>query len=150
MRAVIQRVQNASVKTGGITRSSIGPGLLVLVGIENDDLPEDAVWLSKKTAGLRIFDDETGVMNLDVIRAGGEIMVISQFTLHAQTRRGNRPSYMRAAPPEKAVPLYNLFISQISSLSGIAVKTGVFGAEMAVELTNDGPVTIIIDTKEKE
>lgn len=150
MKAVIQRVQNASVKTGGIARSSIGPGLLVLVGIENDDLPEDAVWLSKKTAGLRIFDDETGVMNLDVIRAGGEIMVISQFTLHAQTRRGNRPSYMRAAPPEKAVPLYNLFISQISSLSGIAVKTGVFGAEMAVELTNDGPVTIIIDTKEKE
>lgn len=150
MRAVIQRVKKASVTIGGETKSSIGAGLLILLGVEQEDLPEDANWLSKKIARLRIFDDASGVMNLDVMQSGGDMMVISQFTLHAKTKKGNRPSYIQAAPPEIAIPLYNSFVDDISRETGKEIKTGDFGAEMDVELLNDGPVTIIIDTKNKE
>ncbi len=150
MRAVIQRVTYACVKTGGEIKSSIGNGLLVLLGIENDDNYEDAEWLCKKIAKLRVFDDNKGVMNLDIKQVSGEIMVISQFTLHAKTKKGNRPSYIQAAPPEKAMPLYRKFIDQISVESEVTVRTGDFGAMMEVELLNSGPVTIIIDTKNKE
>lgn len=150
MRAVIQRVKKASVTIGGETKSSIGAGLLILLGVEQEDLPEDANWLSKKIARLRIFDDASGVMNLDVMQSGGDMMVISQFTLHAKTKKGNRPSYIQAAPPEIAIPLYNSFVDDISRETGKEIKTGDFGAEMDVELLNDGPVTIIFDTKNKE
>jgi D-aminoacyl-tRNA deacylase len=150
MRAVIQRVKYASVKIHGEIRASIGAGLLIFVGMENEDTPADSAWLSGKIARLRVFDDINGVMNLDVIESGGEILVISQFTLHAKTRKGNRPSYIRAAPPEVAIPLYNSFIIDISRETGKEIKTGDFGAEMEVELLNHGPVTIIIDTKNKE
>jgi D-aminoacyl-tRNA deacylase len=150
MRAVIQRVKYASVKIHGETKASIDAGLLIFLGIENDDAPGDSAWLSGKIARLRIFDDIKGVMNLDVIESGGEIMVISQFTLHARTRKGNRPSYIRAAPPEIAIPLYNGFVSDISRETGKEIKTGDFGAEMEVELLNHGPVTIIIDTRNRE
>jgi len=150
MRAVIQRVKKASVTIGGETKSSIGAGLLILLGVEQEDVPEDADWLSKKIARLRIFDDASGVMNLDVMQSGGDMMVISQFTLHAKTKKGNRPSYIQAAPPEIAIPLYNSFVDDISRETGKEIKTGDFGAEMDVELLNDGPVTIIIDTKNKE
>lgn len=150
MRAVIQRVKKASVTIGGETKSSIGAGLLILLGVEQEDVPEDADWLSKKIARLRIFDDASGVMNLDVMQRGGDMMVISQFTLHAKTKKGNRPSYILAAPPEIAIPLYNRFVDDISRETGKEIKTGDFGAEMDVELLNDGPVTIIIDTKNKE
>ena len=149
MRAVIQRVRHACVITGN-KKADMGQGLLIFLGIEHEDSVEDCKWLSGKIARLRIFDDSNGVMNLDVVQANGEIMVISQFTLHAKTRKGNRPSYIRAAPPEVAVPLYNSFISDISSVTGKEVQTGEFGAKMQVELLNDGPVTIIIDTKAKE
>ena len=150
MRAVIQRVKKASVTIGGETKSSIGAGLLILLGVEQEDVPEDADWLSKKIARLRIFDDASGVMNLDVMQSGGDMMVISQFTLHAKTKKGNRPSYIQAAPPEIAIPIYNRFVDNISRETGKDIKTGDFGAEMDVELLNDGPVTIIIDTKNKE
>ena len=150
MRAVIQRVKHASVIINGSITSSIGGGLLVLLGVEHADTPEDADWLSRKIARLRIFDDEQGVMNLDIMQTGGEIMVISQFTLHARTRKGNRPSWVMAAPPETAIPLYNLFIEKIAAETGLPVRTGDFGAMMEVELVNSGPVTIIIDTKNKE
>ncbi len=150
MRAVIQRVKNAGVSTGGNQKARVGPGLLVFLGIEHEDAPEDARWLSGKIARLRIFDDNNGTMNLDVVQAGGEILVISQFTLHAKTRKGNRPSYIRAAPPEIAIPLYNSFIGDLCRETGIQVKTGDFGAEMEVELVNSGPVTIIIDSRSKE
>lgn len=150
MRAVIQRVKKASVTIGGETKSSIGAGLLILLGVEQEDVPEDADWLSKKIARLRIFDDASGVMNLDVMQSGGDMMVISQFTLHAKTKKGNRPSYIQSAPPEIAIPLYNSFVDDISRETGKEIKTGDFGAEMDVELLNDGPVTIIIDTKNKE
>lgn len=150
MRAVIQRVKYARVKIRGETKASTGPGLLIFLGIEHDDTPGDSAWLGGKIARLRIFDDNNGIMNLDVVQSGGEILVISQFTLHAKTRKGNRPSYARAAPPETAIPLYNSFVSDISRETGKEVKTGDFGAEMEVEIMNHGPVTIIIDTRNRE
>ncbi len=150
MRAVIQRVSRASVTIGGKLKSSIGKGLLVLVGIEDADAEEDIEWLCNKIVQLRIFDDSNGVMNLSVIDTRGSILAVSQFTLHAKTKKGNRPSYIRAAQPDLAIPLYNKFILRISELTGRETATGEFGAMMEVELINDGPVTIIIDTKTKE
>ena len=150
MRAVIQRVSRASVRISGIKKSEIGSGLLVLLGIEDADTETDTDWLVSKIVQLRIFNDSDGVMNLSVADTGGSIMVISQFTLHAKTKKGNRPSYIKAAHPEKAIPLYNSFIMKISELQRKEVATGEFGAMMQVELVNDGPVTIIIDTKERE
>lgn len=150
MRTVIQRVARASVSVEGSKKSEIGPGLLVLLGIEDSDDSNDIEWLCSKIVQLRIFNDPDGVMNLSVQDTGGRIMVISQFTLHAKTKKGNRPSYIRAARPEVAIPLYNSFVSRLSSLHGHEIATGEFGAMMQVELVNDGPVTIIIDTKEKE
>jgi D-tyrosyl-tRNA(Tyr) deacylase len=150
MRTVIQRVTRASVSINNDERASIGPGLLVLLGIEESDDHEDIEWLCSKIVQLRIFADSNGVMNLSVADTDGSIMVISQFTLHARTKKGNRPSYIRAANPDTAIPLYNSFVSSLSDLLGRKVATGEFGAMMQVELVNDGPVTIIIDTKEKE
>ncbi len=150
MRAVIQRVKKASVAINGAVRSEIGPGLLVFVGIEESDNITDAEWLGNKIVQLRIFNDSNGVMNLSVMETGGNIMVISQFTLHAKTKKGNRPSYIKAARPETAIPLYENFIKVLSDLTGKKIATGEFGAMMNIELINDGPVTIIIDTKEKE
>jgi D-tyrosyl-tRNA(Tyr) deacylase len=150
MRAVIQRVTKASVTTGGRVISAIGPGLLVLVGIEDSDTDSDVEWLTNKIVQLRIFNDTAGVMNLSVLETGGEILAISQFTLHAKTKKGNRPSYIKAARPEVAIPLYDSFTNRLSRLLGREIGTGEFGAMMQVELVNDGPVTIIIDTKEKE
>lgn len=150
MRAVIQRVTKASVTINKTTRSKIGSGLLILAGIEESDDLEDVEWLAGKIARLRIFDDEKGVMNLSVTDTGGDILVVSQFTLHAKTKKGNRPSYIRAAPPEVAIPLYNSFNDMLSRITGKTVFTGEFGAMMQVELINDGPVTIIIDTKDRE
>lgn len=150
MRAVIQRVSEASVEINGNLKSHIGKGLLVLLGIEDADTKEDIEWLSGKITRLRVFDDEYGVMNLSVTECSGEILVVSQFTLHASTRKGNRPSYIRAARPEIAIPLYEQFIGQVAVDSGIQPKTGTFGAMMQVHLINDGPVTIIIDSKQKE
>jgi len=150
MRSVIQRVSRASVTISNKERAAIGPGLLVLLGIEDSDDNGDIEWLCNKIIQLRIFADSNGVMNLSVAETGGSIMVISQFTLHARTRKGNRPSYIRAAHPDKAIPMYNRFISVLSALLGREVATGEFGAMMQVELVNDGPVTIIIDTKTKE
>ncbi|HNR42553.1 MAG TPA: D-aminoacyl-tRNA deacylase [Bacteroidales bacterium] len=150
MRAVIQRVSRASVRIGHTEKSSIGHGLLVLLGIEENDSDTDTDWLCKKIVQLRIFNDNEGIMNLSVRDVNGSIMVISQFTLHAKTKKGNRPSYIKAAPPEKAIPLYNSFTEKISELLGKEIATGEFGAMMEVELVNDGPVTIIIDTREKE
>jgi D-tyrosyl-tRNA(Tyr) deacylase len=150
MRAIIQRVNNASVEINKKTKASIGMGLLVLVGIEINDTVEDIDWLSKKIVQLRIFNDEEGVMNIPITEAGGEILAISQFTLHAKTKKGNRPSYINAARPDIAIPLYEKFIRQLTNLLGKEVKTGEFGAYMQVELVNDGPVTIFIDTKKKE
>jgi D-tyrosyl-tRNA(Tyr) deacylase len=150
MRVVIQRVSKASVSIDGKLVSSIGGGALVLVGIEEADNETDVEWLSAKITQLRIFDDANGVMNLSALDTDGEIMVVSQFTLHAKTKKGARPSYIRAARPEKAIPLYDLFVKRLSELNKKPVATGEFGAMMKVELINDGPVTIIIDTKEKE
>ncbi len=150
MRAVIQRVKNATVIIDEETKTSIRGGLLILLGVEREDKREDADWLANKIAGLRIFDDARGVMNLNVSQTNGDLMVISQFTLHAKTRKGNRPSYIQAAPPDQSEPLYSYFIEKISGESGIKAKTGTFGAEMDVNLVNSGPVTIIIDTKNKE
>jgi D-tyrosyl-tRNA(Tyr) deacylase len=150
MRVVIQRVSNASVRTDKGVLSEINTGLVVLAGIEEADNEEDIDWLSNKIVQLRIFNDTNGVMNLSLLETGGDIMVISQFTLHAKTKKGNRPSYIKAASPEIAIPLYNRFISKLSVLLGKSVGTGEFGAMMNVTLTNDGPVTIIIDTKNKE
>lgn len=150
MRLVIQRVLNASVTIGGETVSSIGRGLLVLVGVENGDTEADMRWLAGKTAGLRIFDDEAGVMNLSVLDVGGEVLAVSQFTLTASTRKGNRPSYIRAAGHDLAVPLYEQYCEEVSAALGKPVGRGVFGADMKVALVNDGPVTIIIDSKIKE
>ena len=150
MRTVTQRVQHASVTIDGQLKSKIGKGLLVLVGIEDKDTQEDIEWLAKKITNLRIFDDENGVMNRSVIEAGGEIMVVSQFTLHASTKKGNRPSYIKAAKPNVSIPLYEQFCKDLSSALGKAIGTGTFGADMKVELLNDGPVTICIDTKNKE
>jgi D-tyrosyl-tRNA(Tyr) deacylase len=150
MKAVIQRVSRASVTTGKGILSSIGPGLMVLAGIEEADGLDDIEWLSSKIIQLRIFDDASGVMNLSVAETRGEIIVVSQFTLHAKTKKGNRPSYIKAAPPEKAIPVYELFVKRLSDLLGKKVGTGEFGAMMSVEIINDGPVTIIIDTKNRE
>jgi D-aminoacyl-tRNA deacylase len=150
MRAVIQRVKSASVAINNTVRSEIGPGLLVFVGIEEGDNNSDVEWLGNKIVQLRIFNDSNGVMNLSVLESGGNIMVISQFTLHAKTRKGNRPSYIKAARPETAIPIYESFIRFLLNLSGKEIATGEFGAMMDVSLINDGPVTILIDTKAKE
>ena len=150
MRALIQRVSSASVTIENSIFSSIGKGLLVFIGIEDADHDEDIVWLSGKIAKLRIFNDEEGVMNLSVGDINGEILVISQFTLHACTRKGNRPSYIKASRPEIAIPLYEKFLHKLSEDLGQSVKTGIFGADMKVSLLNDGPVSIVIDTKAKE
>jgi len=150
MRALIQRVHRASVLIDNRTKSSIGEGMLILVGIEEADSSEDVEWLSGKIARLRIFRDDRGIMNLSLADTGGEILVISQFTLHASTRKGNRPSYIRAARPETAIPLYEKFVAQLEKDTCTEVKTGEFGAYMQVDLINDGPVTIIIDTKNRE
>jgi D-aminoacyl-tRNA deacylase len=150
MRAVIQRAARASVSIDNKIKSGISAGLLVLLGIEEADDDSDIEWLSSKIVNLRIFSDSAGVMNLSVLETGGDILVISQFTLHAKTKKGNRPSYIRAAHPDIAIPLYEKFVARLSGLLGKEVFTGEFGAMMQVELVNDGPVTIIIDTKEKE
>lgn len=150
MRLVIQRVTGARLSIGGEEYSSIGAGLMVLVGVENGDTQSDASWLAAKTAGLRIFADEAGVMNLDVKATDGEVMAVSQFTLTASTRKGNRPSYIRAAGGDTAAPLYEFYCTELERLIGRSVARGVFGADMQIELTNDGPVTIIIDSKLKE
>ena len=150
MRAVIQRVSHASVTINGTCKSAIKEGLLVLVGIEETDGQEDIEWLCKKIVNLRIFDDENGVMNKSVLDLNGEILVISQFTLHASTKKGNRPSYIKAAKHEISVPLYETFCNELSIALGKEVGTGEFGADMKVELLNNGPVTICMDTKNKE
>ncbi len=150
MRAIIQRVKQASVTIEGVVVSSIDQGLLVLLGIEEADNKEDIDWLTGKIARLRIFNDENGMMNLSVKDTGGEMLVVSQFTLYASTKKGNRPSYIQAARPETAIPLYELFVKTISNELGKPVGTGKFGAIMQVALVNDGPVTIVIDTKRRE
>ena len=146
----MQRVRCAAVEIGGAEYSRIGQGLLVLVGIEAADGAEDIEWLVKKLLGLRIFDDEQGVMNLDVRQVGGDILAVSQFTLHASTKKGNRPSYIRSAPEAISRPLYEQFVARVEAELGRKVPTGVFGADMQVSLVNDGPVTIWIDSKNKE
>ena len=150
MRVVLQRVRNASVSIDDKIVGKIGKGILVLVGFENDDTSEDLVWMAGKITRLRIFDDADGVMNLSIEDCKGEFLVVSQFTLHAKTKKGNRPSYIKAAQPEIAIPLYEQFLSILKEESKLAVQEGVFGANMLVSLCNDGPVTIIIDTKNKE
>lgn len=150
MRVIIQRVKHASVEIEGHVKSMIGQGLLVFVGIEDADSQDDIEWLAKKIVNLRIFGDNEGVMNLSVSEIEGEILVVSQFTLHAMVKKGNRPSYIRASKPDIAIPLYNSFCSEVSLQLGYEVKTGSFGADMKVELLNDGPVTIFIDTKNRE
>jgi D-tyrosyl-tRNA(Tyr) deacylase len=150
MRVVIQRVTEASVTINGIIKGRIGAGLLILLGIEEGDGEEDTGWLAGKIIRLRIFDDAQGIMNIPVTEAGGDILVVSQFTLHASTKKGNRPSYIRAAGPATAIPLYEKFCDTLSSLLGRSVPTGDFGAYMQVQLINDGPVTIIIDSKNRE
>ena len=150
MRLVIQRTKEASVTIDGVVKSAIGCGLMILVGVEHEDTADDVEWLVKKVLNLRIFDDENGVMNRSVLDVGGEILVVSQFTLHASTRKGNRPSYIRAARPEVAIPLYRLFIDSLNSSLPKPAGEGEFGADMKVALINDGPVTIIIDSKLKE
>lgn len=147
MRIIIQRVRNASVTINGQLHSSIGQGMMILVGIEDADNEEDIAFLVKKVAAMRIFDDENGVMNLSVMDIGGEVLVVSQFTLHASTKKGNRPSYIKAAKPDISVPLYERFCEELSTALGKPVKTGVFGADMQCALINDGPVTIFMDTK---
>ena len=150
MRAVIQRVSEASVKINKKEYSSINKGLLVLIGIEDTDTFKDILWLSSKITRLRIFPDKNNVMNLSLTDIEGNIMVVSQFTLHASTKKGNRPSYIRSAKPGIAVPLYEQFVKQLQLDTGKEIKTGIFGADMQVSLVNDGPVTIFIDTKNKE
>jgi len=150
MRAVVQRVREASVEVEGEKIACIGKGLLIFAGFEEADHAEDLVWLSRKIVQLRIFDDAAGVMNLSVTDTGGDLLVVSQFTLHASTRKGNRPSYIRAAKPEIAIPLYEQFVKQLEQDLGKKVYTGRFGANMQVKLINDGPVTIWFDTKNKE
>ena len=150
MRAVIQRVQHASVTIGGKVKSAIGHGFLILLGICDEDTSEDAEWLVKKISALRVFDEENGVMNVDIHDVDGETLVVSQFTLFASYKKGNRPSWYRAARHEISVPLYEEFCARLSEALGKPVGTGEFGAEMKVELLNDGPVTICMDTKNKE
>lgn len=149
MRVVIQRVTEASVSIGGEKVSAIGQGMMVLCGFEEADGPEDLDWTSRKIAALRIFDDEQGVMNRSVVDVGGDILLVSQFTLMASTKKGNRPSYIAAARPETAIPLYERFKAALAALIGRPVPSGVFGAEMQVALVNDGPVTICIDSKNR-
>ncbi len=150
MRVVIQRVSQASVVIEGREKSRIGWGLLILLGIEQEDTPEDIEWLSKKISALRIFSDEAGLMNRSVGEIGGSMLVVSQFTLHASTRKGNRPSFIRAARPETAIPMYEQFVARLEQESGRPVLTGEFGADMKVSLLNDGPVTILMDSKNRE
>ena len=150
MRVVIQKVTQASVSIENQIVASIDKGLLVLVGIEDGDTNEDIAWLSSKIVNLRVFDDDNGVMNLSVKEVEGEVLIVSQFTLHASTKKGNRPSYIKAARPEVAIPIYEAFIKRVETLLGKRVPTGQFGAMMQVSLCNDGPVTILIDTKNKE
>ena len=148
MRTVIQRVQHASVAIDGAVRSEIGKGLLILVGFEDSDKDKEIVRMAKKIVNMRIFDDDKGVMNRSVLEIGGEVLIVSQFTLYASTKKGNRPSYIRAAKPDIAIPLYESFCKEVEMQLGRDVKTGVFGADMKVYLLNDGPVTIIVDTKD--
>lgn len=150
MRILIQRVAEAAVKIDGKIHGEINKGLLILLGIEHEDTKEDADWLIQKITGLRIFSDEEGKMNLSSIDINGEFLVVSQFTLHASTKKGNRPSYIKAARPETAIPLYEYFVEQLEKNSQSKVATGVFGADMKVSLVNDGPVTIWIDSKNRE
>jgi D-tyrosyl-tRNA(Tyr) deacylase len=150
MRAVIQRVSHSSVTISGQVKSAIGKGLLVLLGVCEEDTAEDVDWLVKKIAALRIFGDENDVMNLSIMDVGGEVLVVSQFTLYASYKKGNRPSWFRAGSHEHSIPLYEAFCRQLSDTIGKAVGTGEFGADMKVELLNDGPVTICMDTKNKE
>lgn len=150
MRIVIQRVKKASVSIQNKIHSAIGQGMLILLGIEDADDFSDADWLISKIIKLRIFDDEQGIMNLSINQVKGEILLISQFTLHASTKKGARPSYIKAAHPDKAIPLYESFVQELQKQLEAEVKTGIFGAEMQVELINDGPVTIIIDSKNRE
>ena len=150
MRALIQKVTSASVTIENSVKSKIDKGLLILLGIEEDDNQEDIEWLSKKISQLRIFDDENGVMNLSIQDIDGEVLVISQFTLHAKVKKGNRPSYIKAAKPDIAIPLYNQFVGALNQLISKEIQTGEFGAYMQISLVNDGPVTIFIDTKNKE
>lgn len=150
MRLVIQRVTHASVTIEGVLKSKIGNGLLILVGIEDADTDTDINWLAQKVVNLRIFDDENGVMNRSVADVNGEILIVSQFTLHAMTAKGNRPSYIRASKPDFAIPMYEKFCTKVSELLGKEVGTGQFGADMKVELLNDGPVTILIDSQKRE
>mgnify|MGYP001816222937 CR=1 FL=1 len=150
MRALIQRVSQAEVAIGGEVRGEIGRGFVVLLGIEEADGPEDVEWLAGKVAKMRVFSDDEGNMNLALGEVGGRLLVVSQFTLHASTKKGNRPSFIRAARPERAIPLYESFVERLHQLTGHAVATGEFGAEMQVTLTNDGPVTIWIDSKNRE
>ena len=150
MKTVTQRVQYASVTIDGQVKSKIGKGLLILVGIEDRDTQEDIEWLAKKITNLRIFDDEYGVMNRSCIEVEGEILVVSQFTLQASTKKGNRPSYIKASKPDVAIPMYEAFCEEVVLQVGQPVQTGTFGADMKVELLNDGPVTILIDSQNKE
>lgn len=150
MKAVIQRVSKASVTIAGVNVASINNGLLVLLGIIDEDSQDDIKWLSNKIVNLRIFGDENGVMNKSVIEVNGDVIVVSQFTLHASTKKGNRPSYIKASKPEIAIPLYGTFVKQLELDLGKKVQTGQFGADMKVELLNDGPVTIIMDSKSRE
>ena len=150
MRALIQRVSKASVVVDGKVISKIKKGLLIFLGIENEDSDDDIQWLSKKIANLRIFNDENEIMNQSIIEIEGDAIVVSQFTLHASIKKGNRPSYIKAAKPEIAIPVYEKFVLQLENDLGKKVGTGIFGADMKVELLNDGPVTIIVDTKKKE
>ena len=150
MRVVIQRVKNASVTIDGKVKSEIGQGFLILLGIEPADIDEDIKWLCKKINNLRIFNDEAGLMNLSIQDVKGAYLIVSQFTLHASTKKGNRPSYIKAAKPDFAIPMYEQFVKKLEEISGLQVGTGVFGADMKVALINDGPVTIIIDSKNKE
>ncbi|MEM6321938.1 MAG: D-aminoacyl-tRNA deacylase [Bacteroidota bacterium] len=150
MRVVIQRVSEASVTINQRVKSEIGQGFLILLGIEPSDSDEDIQWLCKKISGLRVFGDEQGLMNVSIRDIGGEIIVVSQFTLHASTKKGNRPSFVKAAKPDVAIPLYEKFVKQLGVTSGRPVSTGEFGADMKVALINDGPVTILMDSKNRE
>lgn len=150
MRAVIQRVASASVTIAGQTTATIGTGYLVLLGVETADTPEDADWLAGKIAQLRVMADEDGHMNKDITATGGDILVVSQFTLHAAYKKGNRPSFIKAARPEQAVPLYEYFVAALATRLGKPIATGTFGADMQVALVNDGPVTILMDSQNKE
>ena len=150
MRVVIQRVKEASVTIEGVVKSQITEGLLILVGVEETDTAEDRDWLAAKIINLRIFSDEAGLMNRSVIDIGGSLLVVSQFTLHASTKKGNRPSFLRAAKSDFAVPMYESFVERLRNMSNLTVLTGEFGADMKVALLNDGPVTIVIDSKNRE